>query len=211
MAYRSSIRRGFVVCVLLLGAGCVTRPAQRTYAPGAEDVAVSRVASIQGLAVHVEERFYAVSGSSAASLNRSLLREGPTARGRKAHGLTEWRVSWSYVPLQRGPGCSSSRPRVDVRIVTTLPRWLEHREASESLARDWSLFLERLRHHESEHQDIAVKSGGALLSILEGLEADDCNLLQDVAQRAAAGLAQRHDELHARFDGTIDYGVASLR
>lgn len=159
----------------------------------------------------MEERFYAVSGLSAATLNRALVHEGPTVRGRKAQGLTEWQLSWSYVPQELGQGCSSSRPRVDVRIVTTLPRWREFEQATERLSWDWSLFLERLRHHESEHQDIAMKNGRALLSVLEGLEADDCDRLQEVAERAAAGLASRHEELHVRFDGSADYGVKSLR
>jgi predicted secreted Zn-dependent protease len=159
----------------------------------------------------VEERFYAVSGRNATDLNRALLREGPTARGRKAHGLTEWHLTWSYVPRQLGGGCTSSRPRVDVRIVTTLPRWREFEQATERLSWGWSLFLERLRHHESEHQDIAMKSGRALLSVLEGLEAGDCDRLQEMAERAAAGLATRNEELHVRFDRSADYGVASFR
>jgi predicted secreted Zn-dependent protease len=211
MANRSTFARGFLACALLAGVGCATSSAPRP--PGVEGrgAAVTRPPHASDLKVQVEERFYTVSGLSAATLNRALLREGPTVRGRRAHGLTEWRVSWSYVPLQRGSTCSSSHPRVDVSIVTTLPRWPELSEASERLARDWSLFLERLRHHESEHQDIAMKSGRALLSVLEGLEAVDCERLQAVAERAAAGLASRQEALHARFDVSSDYGVGSLR
>lgn len=160
-----------------------------------------------GLEVNVAERFYEVSGTSASALNGALAREGPTVRGRKAQAVTEWRVSWSFVPVRRGSVCVSSQPQVRVRVVTTLPHWLDLDVAPESLAMDWSLFLERLKHHESEHQDIAMKSGRELLAVLDGLEAEDCQLLQRVAFRAAAGLESSQQALHESFDDSIDYGV----
>jgi predicted secreted Zn-dependent protease len=160
------------------------------------------------LHVQVEERFYPVSGRSPAALNLALLLQGPCRTGRVAHALTEWRLLWSYVPTPRGAVCALERPRVEVRIVTTLPRWLDVERAPSSLVSDWALFMARLRVHESGHQSIALRTGNELLSTLSGLEAGDCDQLMREARRRVARLARAHDADQRRFDRASDYGMA---
>jgi predicted secreted Zn-dependent protease len=204
---RSTRATWLVGAVLLALSGCAKhvtpfRPANEVGERGG-----AGRANVSGLDLQLDERFYAVSGLTPTTLNGALARLGPTVRGRKVHAVTEWRVSWSYEPVWRGSRCAIRRPRVSVHVVTTLPRWLNVDEAPASLANDWGLFLERLRHHESEHQDIAMKSGRELLAVLAGLEADDCQLLERVAKRVAAGVAANHDAQHQSFDVSTDYGL----
>jgi predicted secreted Zn-dependent protease len=209
MAQPRSTRATWLVgAVLLALAGCAK---QVPPAPAAELAGPvgDPLAEVSGLDLQLDERFYAVSGLTPTTLNGALSRLGPIVRGRKVHAVTEWRVSWSYEPVTRGSRCAIRRPKVSVHVVTTLPRWLDADEAPAQLANDWTLFLERLRHHESEHQDIAMKSGRELLSVLAGLEATDCERLERVAKGAAAVVAASHDAQHQSFDETSDYGLPS--
>jgi len=159
-----------------------------------------------GLEVKAEERFYSVSGTSASALNLSLSLRGPRHGGRAAHAITVWRLDWSYVPTRRSSTCASGRPRVVVDVVTTLPRWEDLEVASEGLAKDWAIFQERLRRHESGHREIAVRTGRELLSTLGDLRAQDCDRLAQEARRLAQQLASGHQDLKRRFDQATDYG-----
>jgi len=161
------------------------------------------------LCIQVEERYYTVSGRSASALNQALVLSGPRRGGRVAHALTEWRLGWSYVPVQGAAGCVSARPRVEVRLVTTLPAWADLDYAPPPLASDWALFLDRLRDHEFRHQDIAVDSGNELLGRLGGLVAGTCEELRAEAERAARRVAANHEAIHARFDQATSYGLVT--
>ena len=81
-----------------------------------------------GLAVHVERRFYEVEGRSPGELNRALASRGPRHRGRPAQALTDWAVTWSYTPRTDAGACAPGAAAVEVRLVTTLPRWSGERE-----------------------------------------------------------------------------------
>jgi predicted secreted Zn-dependent protease len=157
--------------------------------------------------VRVEERFYAVSGASASSLNRSLAVQGPRSLGRPAHAVTEWRLDWSWVPAERGSACESGHTDVRVEIVTTFPSWTDLDRASAALSRDWALFLDRLRDHESVHREIAMRSGLELLATLTGLKGEDCQRLREEAQRRATRLESSHEARQKRFDRVSDYGM----
>jgi predicted secreted Zn-dependent protease len=156
--------------------------------------------AVPGLRVQLQERFYPVAGRSARALNQALAREGPRRDGRRAHALTEWRVAWSYVAVQREAACASSRPTVSVEIVTTLPRWVDLESAPERLVSDWALFLARLRDHESRHQYLALRGSRELQRTLAGLSAPDCEILHAEAQRVVATLAARYDAEHEQID-----------
>ena len=198
----SRTRRASVLLVLAapLAWGCAGRAGGgRAGAPSAP------VAG--GLTVSLEERSYQVSARGVRALNGALLRGGPRLEGRAAHAATDWLIRWSYVPVREGPGCACGRPRVELELVTTLPEWLDAHEAPEGLVRDWELFVERLRLHETRHQQLAVRNGEDLLAALADLRASDCENLREEAREAALRIGASYRERHESFDRETRFGL----
>jgi predicted secreted Zn-dependent protease len=157
--------------------------------------------------MHVRERFYRVAADDAVELNRELGRQGRFATGQDAYALTRWRLAWSYVPRREGSRCTVSSPHIEIDVVTTLPKWDEGGSADDALAHDWSLFMDRLRMHESGHQDIALRTGSDLLAGLRELDAPDCDELRARAARVAADLSASGDADQVSFDRSTRYGL----
>jgi predicted secreted Zn-dependent protease len=152
------------------------------------------------------DRSYEISARGVGGINRALLELGPRHRGRAAHALTGWRLSWSYVPTLADGVCLCRRPRVQLELETTLPRWREAPRASDELRRDWSLFLGRLRSHEAVHQDLAVENGRELLGLMAEVTAGDCESLRTEVERRASRVAGRYRDLHSAFDRRTRFG-----
>jgi predicted secreted Zn-dependent protease len=180
-----------LLCVLASGACSLVPPVRTTPRP---------------LELYVRERFYSLSAKDGPELNRELGRRGREVTGLPAYALTRWRLSWSYEPKAEGNRCAVTNPQVRIEIVTTLPRWDRASRAGEPLARDWSLFLERLRLHESGHQDIALRSGTDLLSSIRTLEASSCASLRFEAMRVAKALSATSEGDQLAFDVATRYG-----
>lgn len=195
----ASPRHFLPILVPLLAVACAPRPS----APVAD---TPRLLA-EPLQVHVEERFYPVAGTSAARINRDLAGRGPAMAGRRWHALTDFRLRWRYLPRMRQGRCTADAVRLDVEIVTTLPRWEDRGRASPDLASDWDLYLERLREHEVGHQRIVVLEGRELLDSVEGLAAPDCATLSDRMRRLAQAARGEVDAAHAEWDRATSHGV----
>ena len=202
MSLRLSNRVRYLPLVVCLAATACSRAAL------VEGTAPAGGPAHRALQVEMRERFYAVSGQSASALNLALLQAGPRSGGRVAHALTEWRVRWSYVPLRRSSSCACGSPSVELEIVTTLPRWRELGQAPDALVEDWTLYMSRLRAHETGHQSLVLTHGSELLVALAELEATDCDVLREEAERAAALLWWRFEKGHRSYDLASDYGTS---
>ena len=199
----SPSQASLLACALLLS-GCAGSGAWlASVAPPADRV--------EGLEILLVDRPYEVSASDLTALNRALDTLGPRQEGRRAHAVTGWRLFWSYVPTRAGMGCVCGQSRVRVELVTTLPHWREVGKAPVGLVEDWSLFLGRLRSHEAVHQDLAVGNGRALLDLLAGSAAGDCQSLREEVERLTALLESRYRELHAAFDRDTRFGRSAER
>ena len=66
---------------------------------------------------------YDVAGENARELRHDLDRKGPLVDGRRYDARTRWYVRWRFDLLPTGEGCRVARPRVDLEVTMTLPRW----------------------------------------------------------------------------------------
>jgi predicted secreted Zn-dependent protease len=169
--------RAAILALALLASGCLPARAR-----------VLAASPMPGLEVSVDEAFYGVGGLTVRDLNRDLFRRALNHEGVRWQGLTAFRVTYSYLPESDFGGCRAVAPRVHVKVVTTLPRWLDREDAPAWLRSDWDLYLSRLREHEEGHQRIAIDAGHALLEDVASLQAPDC----DALRRTAAAVALAH-------------------
>jgi predicted secreted Zn-dependent protease len=163
---------------------------------------------IPGLVVSVDEAFYGVGGLTALDLNRDLFRRARWHEGERWHGLTAFRVAYTYHPEWDRDGCRASRPRVRVEVVTTLPRWNDREEAPEALRTDWDVYLTRLREHEEGHQRIAIVAGHALLDDVAALQAPDCDALRASAAAVARAYQVSVANEQKIWDEATSHGLA---
>jgi predicted secreted Zn-dependent protease len=160
-----------------------------------------------GLRVSIDEAFYHVQGVTAPQLDRELARRGPVHEGARWQGLTDFRMSYSFVPSGGPGGCSVVDPHVSVRVVTTLPRWTDRALAAEGLREDWDLFLSRLREHEQGHQRIAVDAGERLLKAVAELRAPDCAALRKSAVELVAERRESVAREQEGWDAETEHGL----
>lgn len=147
----SGIRRAALTAALAL-----TAAASHAAPPDAPDVEIIE-----------RTQHYLVKGATAHSLNTQVRTVGPlTSTGRRVWGLTHWEVHARYAAIPGPTGCRLERPRTQLAITTTLPKWRSTAGANRALRAQWRDLLTNLIEHELTH------CAGGLLA----------------ARRAAAGL-----------------------
>ena len=164
---------------------------------------------VPALEVEVDESFYDVAGLDPRELNVQLMRRGPRHEGRSWQGRTDFRVAYSYLARSGGDGCRADEPRVSVRLVTTLPRWKDRKDAPAQLGADWDLYLSRLRDHEEGHRRIAIDAGRDLLLDVAVLSAPDCEALRKSALRIAADYQSLVTFEQRGWDERTQYGLVA--
>ena len=68
-----------------------------------------------------------------------------------------------------------------MRIVTTLPHWLPAAGTPDSLAQQWTRFLDATLVHERGHRNIALHTAVAILHTLQEAHEAECPGISDIA------------------------------
>lgn len=119
-------------------------------------------------------------------------------------GLTGTQVQWQFRPLRSDSGCRLVRVAVFLHIVTTLPQWLPPGGTADSLAQQWTRFLDATLVHERGHRNIALHTAVAILRTLENVREAECPGIGEIANlhaRAAWDLGQRRQ---------LDYDITTV-
>lgn len=156
--------------------------------------------------VRVQRRRYAVSGSTARQLRRSLRRNGRRMEGRVAFAWTDWSVRVGYEYERVGDACRIVEPDVDVRVAVILPDWRGRDGAPTDLVRRWERDLATMRRHEAGHVEVARRAGRRVHRALEELEAAPCASLQSRADSAADEVLREARRAQDRYDERTRHG-----
>jgi predicted secreted Zn-dependent protease len=165
-------------------------------------------ASSTGLQVSFDQAFYDVAGLTARDLNLELGRRGPDHQGVRWQGETRFQVSYSYLPERVDGACRARKPKVAVRLTTTLPNWTNRSEAPSNLQSDWDVYFARLSSHEEGHRRIAISAGEELLRAVEALHEESCEGLH----REIVAVARSYQQIVAveqqGWDDQTSHGIA---
>lgn len=160
----------------------------------------------RGPEITVERRRYAVSGTTARQLRRSLREEGRRMEGRTAFAWTDWSVDVGYEFRRSGEECRIVRPDVEVRIVVTLPEWRDRGGAALDLVSRWRRDLAAMEEHEQGHVRLARRAGRRVYRALEELGPAPCAVLRDRADAAADAVLREERRAQDRYDQRTDFG-----
>lgn len=159
-----------------------------------------------GVVARPEQRSYPVNGLTEREILRSLRENGPVARGRPAWGLHEWSVRWTYRFAPAGGVCRMQDVRVELRSVTTMPRWVDRERADSVLIRDWDAMLAALRTHENGHRDISYRAAREVQRALERVSAPSCGLIPARANARGQEVLRRYHDRNRRYDEETQRG-----
>jgi predicted secreted Zn-dependent protease len=162
-------------------------------------------------------RYYAVSGSTATEIFRSLQEEGPlTADGVRAVGLTTAIPRREWEPRQDGRSCAIARLTVRLDVTITLPVLGPTSRPDAATLANWERFVDRVRVHEERHLQIYQQGFEAMRDLLaarppsptcEALEASIARIWQE----QVAAIETRQDAFHAAEDARVAAAREPLR
>jgi predicted secreted Zn-dependent protease len=157
---------------------------------------------------HVEVRYYAVEGGTAAELARSLQTHGPSAEGAQFYGLTEWTLNARYTWVGQAKSCQAEDVVVRVNTTITLPRWDAPRGTPPELVAAWHRFVRALEAHEREHQRLAEEGAETLRWRLATLRLSSCQGAQAQAQHTVSRVVDETNRRNRQYDERTQHGVA---
>lgn len=154
---------------------------------------------------------YDIAGTTTAELWQDIARHGPVDPATGAHfaGDLRWEVRWNY-HLDDAPGsCRVGSIDVTIESTMTIPRWTNAGLGPEALQVAWSVFLSRLKLHESGHRDNAVKAAQAVREAIAGAagQAATCGGLAARLNAAAHDAFQHWKKLDQDYDASTRHGI----
>ena len=147
---------------------------------------------------------FAISGTTAAELDKQLATRGPKVEGMERHpGATQIKFSGTVTYSNTGNQCSVSKARVIVNIGITLPRWTDRRRAAPNLVFLWDTLFSDIRRHEERHAEIAVNHARIMEKRLLALAPRrNCEDLAAKVSDTTDDEIALHDTDQERFDRT---------
>lgn len=175
-------------------------------APGGARQEAPGTAPAGGPDVSLDRRRYAVAGSTARQLHRSLRANGRRMDGDIAFAWTDWSVDVGYEYRRSGDSCRVTVPDVEVGIVVTVPEWRHRDDASPELADRWRRDLATMEEHEAGHVRLARTAGRRVFEALEALDPAPCGLLRDRVDAAAGRVLEDVRRAQEAYDERTDHG-----
>jgi predicted secreted Zn-dependent protease len=144
---------------------------------------------------------YAVSGSSAIELYRSIGERGPKSRNGRAIALTDYRLTWTRKYVPEGGTCRLTTAVPHLTLITHLPKPSGRLPArTETL---WNTFIAGITAHERVHGEIIRKTVDAIRSATEGLTVSgdpSCRKIRTEVTKRVAALADEMRRRNRDFD-----------
>lgn len=150
---------------------------------------------------NLELAYYDVSGRTAEEIRRSLDARQPRDPndGMPVAALSSWSMHWSW-RARRGGGCDLSKPTIDFRARTLLPRLVSERDLTPELRARWRAFLAAVHAHEARHVRYAYEHRR---DVAAAIRASDCASAEAAAATAVRTIAQRDVD----YDRATRHGV----
>lgn len=150
---------------------------------------------------------YPVIGATSAELAQQLGIGRESASDSDYIGLTGTQVRWQFRPLRSDSGCRLVQVAVFIRIATTLPHWLPAAGTPDSLAQQWTRFLDATLVHEGGHRNIALHTAVAILHTLQEAHEAECPGISEIANLHAHAAWDQGQRRQLDYDIATSHGV----
>lgn len=155
---------------------------------------------------NLELTYYDVSGRTVDEIRRSLTARQPRDPndGVPVAALSSWSMRWGW-RARAGGGCDLSKPSIEFRASTLLPRLVSERDLSSDVRARWRTFLAAVHAHEARHVRYAYEHRK---DVAAAIKASDCTSAETAATAAVRTIAQRDvDYDRATRHGTTEGAV----
>jgi predicted secreted Zn-dependent protease len=147
--------------------------------------------------------YFSISGTTAADLDREMMRRGPisSVTGHRHPGATRIKFKGSATFITKGNSCRVGGAKVMLSTRLMLPRWTNRRKAGGNLALIWDTLSADIKRHEERHAEIARNHARALEKAILALPpARSCAPLKAKVDKISQQAMTAHDKDQARFD-----------
>ena len=158
------------------------------------------------VATTLQQAPYAVEGTTAGELLRSMSERAPESQGGTYFGLTVTELAFRYRHRRAEAGCALNDVQIDLSVRVSLPAWTPGPDAPYDLRRDWARFLSNLGRHEDRHRAIAEHGADAIRTALDGLSAPTCAAVDAEARAVSERIQSETDAAHRRYDDETGHG-----
>ena len=159
-----------------------------------------------GVRLSEEIRYYDIVGRTENDLLQAMLRGAPLYEGTRYFGLTSTEVRYTYWKTPTSTGCDLTDVEVQLRVVTTLPRWRPYSGTPYEVERKWRSFDRALQIHENGHKQFALEEADMIWRALRGLRAPSCEAMDGEARRIATRIRDTYVLRHNAYDARTDHG-----
>jgi len=162
-------------------------------------LSANSLAAFAGVTSTTSQRYYNVSGTSQATLARTI-RSNPF-RGDSGGAVANIRPKYALdvATKKAGNTCRVTNVNLSIRFVLTLPRANES-AMSASTRTVWRSFVSFARRHEEGHRAIYLQCARNFAAKAQRLSASNCAGLKAKAQRLLDAEDRACDRRHAAFD-----------
>ena len=144
--------------------------------------------------------YFAVRGTSASAIYTNLVVNGPGGQSGSAMATTNALISQTF-KLHQGKRCRLSRYRINVKVVTRLPRLVSFKRLSASMRRTWRNFNGYVRRHEARHKAIYIGCARRIEAAARRLvRGSSCNGVSSAIARARYSELAKCEALHSSYD-----------
>jgi len=151
-------------------------------------------------------RYYDVKATAGKSLSEAVSAASSIAvAGKKFHGLTEWRVNWSWYHRYEADGrCFITSVKVALTGEMLLPRLSD---ATPTQSAEFERYLGALQEHENGHRRIGQEAARDIERILLALpQFPNCKQLETEAHARARARLDLHMERDKEYDRNTGHG-----
>lgn len=127
--------------------------------------------------------------------------------GKRYPAYTHWRVDWNYT-YQFVPGtCKLVKLTATVSGTITLPRWVDSRDASNSLVQSWDAMVAALRVHENGHYAHGIAAAQEIEALQNTVgSAADCPSLEKEINAQSQAIVDKYSALDVKYDEDTKHG-----
>ncbi len=160
-------------------------------------------------AVRLDDRvqYYDIEGRSESDLLRAMLRGAPLSEGTRYFGLTSTEVRYTFRTLTTSTSCNLTDVEVELRVLTTLPRWQPPSGTTYDVERKWRSFDRALQIHENGHKQFALEEADMIHRALRSLRTPSCSTIDDEARAITTRIRDTYLRRHLAYDARTDHGT----
>ncbi len=149
-------------------------------------------------------KYYIVEGHDFNSLDASIKKNRPNGY----NSMNESHIGWQFNFKHKNGKCYLIEPRVNNKVIITLPKWIKQQDAPTKLVNEWQRYIKALQVHQLGHINFSYKSQQAILNAFKDIKAEKkCDTLKVKANKLAKSIVNKFDLQEKKYERRTKKGL----